>query len=143
MSLSAATSDAIGVLIADSNRMQAQLLTSALRRHPEFHLTTCLMDTMSIAQAVIASLPRVALLSVTPATLSATVAVLRRLHLSHPESRRFCSPTRLIASSWSQRFAREFEASSRSPTPTFACFANVSSAWPVDRYGSTPSNSTT
>jgi DNA-binding NarL/FixJ family response regulator len=33
---SAATSDAMGVLIADSNRMQAQLLTSALRR---FHLS--------------------------------------------------------------------------------------------------------
>jgi len=64
--------------------MQAHLLTSALRRHPEFHLSTCLMDTVSIAQAVVANLPRVALLSVTPATLSETVAVLRRLHLSHP-----------------------------------------------------------
>src|ERR1035437_2288376 len=29
----AATSNIIGILIADSNRMQAQLLTSALRRH--------------------------------------------------------------------------------------------------------------
>ncbi len=84
MNLSAATSDAIGVLVADSNRMQAQLLTSALRRHPEFHLTTCMMDTMSIAQAVVAGLPRVVLLSITPATLSETVALLRRLHLSHP-----------------------------------------------------------
>ena len=37
---SAATSEAIGVLIADSNRMQAQLLTSALRRHPELHVNT-------------------------------------------------------------------------------------------------------
>lgn len=33
---SAATSDTIGVLVADSNRMQALLLTSALRR---FHLS--------------------------------------------------------------------------------------------------------
>ena len=32
--------------------MQAQLLTSALRRRPEFHITTCPMDTVSILQAV-------------------------------------------------------------------------------------------
>ena len=63
---SAATSDAIGVLIADSNRMQAQLLTSALRRHPEFHVTTCPMDTASILQAVASKPPRVALLSLNP-----------------------------------------------------------------------------
>ena len=48
---SAATSNAIGVLIADSNRMQAQLLTSALRRHSEFRVQTCEMDTFSILQS--------------------------------------------------------------------------------------------
>jgi len=41
---SAATSAAIPVLIADSNRMQAQLLTSALRRHSEFRIATCPMN---------------------------------------------------------------------------------------------------
>ena len=82
----AATSDAIGVLIADSNRMQAQLLTSALRRHPEFDITTCPMDTLSILQAVSAKPPQIALLSLdAPANVGETVTTLRRFHLSHPE----------------------------------------------------------
>jgi len=84
--LSAATSSAIGVLIADSNRMQAQLLTSALRRHPEFHIATCQMDTLSILQAVTSERPRIAVLSLSAAAdVSPTVMTLRRFHLSHPE----------------------------------------------------------
>jgi DNA-binding NarL/FixJ family response regulator len=82
----AATSNIIGVLIADSNRMQAQLLTSALRRHPEFHITTCQMDTLSILKAVSAKLPRIAVLSLnSTASVSETVMILRRFHLSYPE----------------------------------------------------------
>ena len=83
---SAATSNAIGVLIADSNRMQAQLLTSALRRHSEFRVQTCEMDTFSILQAVTAKHPAIAILSLNPSThASETVITLRRFHLSHPE----------------------------------------------------------
>ncbi len=83
---SSATSTTIGVLIADSNRMQSQLLTSALRRHSEFHVTTCSMETASILQAASAKLPRIALLSLnTPSNISETVTTLRRFHLSHPE----------------------------------------------------------
>jgi DNA-binding NarL/FixJ family response regulator len=83
---SAATSPAIGVLIADSNRMQAQLLTSALRRHSEFHITTCELDTVSILQAVTAKPPRIAVLSLSaPGEIAETVTTLRRFHLSHPE----------------------------------------------------------
>ena len=83
---STATSNAIGVLIADSNRMQAQLLTSALRRRPEFHITTCAMDTLSILQVVNAKPPRIAVLSVhSPTEVGGTVMTLRRFHLSHPE----------------------------------------------------------
>lgn len=83
---SAATSDALQVLVADSNRMQSQLLTSALRRHPEFRITTCLMDAVSILQAVHSKSPRVALLSWNPpANLADTVITLRTFHLSHPE----------------------------------------------------------
>ena len=81
-----ATSDTMGVLIADSNRMQAQLLTSALRRHSEFHITNCQMDTISILQAVSSKLPRIAVLSLNQsANISDTVMTLRRFHLSHPE----------------------------------------------------------
>jgi len=82
----AATSDGINVLVADSNRMQAQLLTSALRRRSEFHVATCLMDTVSILRAVSSKAPRVALLSLNPpASLPETVVTLRSFHLTHPE----------------------------------------------------------
>ncbi len=86
MRSSAATSDVINVLIADSNRMQSQLLTSALRRHPEFHLSACLVETGSILQAVTNRHPHVALLALSPpANLAEAVIALRRFHLSHPE----------------------------------------------------------
>jgi len=83
---SAATPDAISVLVADSNRMRAQLLSSALRRHPEFRITTCQMETVSILQALTTKLPRVALLSLNQtADVAETVVTLHRFHLSHPE----------------------------------------------------------
>lgn len=77
---------AISVLIAESNRMQAQLLTSALRRRSEFRITTCSMDTISILQAVSLKLPSVAVLSLnSPTTIAETVIILRRFHLTHPQ----------------------------------------------------------
>jgi DNA-binding NarL/FixJ family response regulator len=80
-----ATSDPIHVLIADSNRMQAQLLTSALRRRPEFRIATCHLETVAILQAVTTKLPRVALLALSsPGSVADTVMTLRRFHLSHP-----------------------------------------------------------
>jgi DNA-binding NarL/FixJ family response regulator len=85
MSLSSANSEAVGVLVADSNRMQAQLLSTALRRHPEFHVHTCAMDSASIAQSVAAESPRVALLSFgSSGNCGAAVAVLRQFHLAYP-----------------------------------------------------------
>src|SRR5579863_5580334 len=96
MSLSAATSDAVGVLIADSNRMQAQLLTTALRRHTEFRIATCTVDTVAILRAVTEKLPRVALLALSPpAEISQTVMTLRQFHLSHP-----AIPKILLVTSW-------------------------------------------
>jgi len=83
---SAAASNPIAVLIADSNRMQSQLLIGALRRHPEFQITACPMDNVSILRAVNEKNPRVAVLSLNASTqLSEAVMVLRRFHLSHPE----------------------------------------------------------
>jgi Response regulator containing a CheY-like receiver domain and an HTH DNA-binding domain len=85
MPSSAATSEAIEVLIADSNRMQSQLLTSALRRRSEFHVASCQMNPVSILQSVAARPPRVALLSLNASgNASEAIAVLRRFHLSHP-----------------------------------------------------------
>jgi DNA-binding NarL/FixJ family response regulator len=96
MSSTAAASNSIGVLVADSNRMQAQLLTSALRRHSEFHIATCDVDTASILQAVTIKLPRVALVSMTPpAGIPETVMTLRQFHLSHPQI-----PKVLLVNSW-------------------------------------------
>lgn len=81
----AATSVSISVLIADSNRMQAQLLSSALRRHPEFQVSTCPMDTDSILLSINSKFPRVALLSLgSPPNASESVSTLRAFHLSHP-----------------------------------------------------------
>jgi DNA-binding NarL/FixJ family response regulator len=86
MGLSPATSKEIRVLVADSNRMQSQLLTSALRRHAEFHVNACEMNYASILHAASANLPRVALLSWNASTEAGQViATLRRFHLTHPE----------------------------------------------------------
>jgi len=80
-----ATSDAISVLVADSNRMQAQLLTNALRRRPEFHISTCLMDAASLLAAVAARPATVVVLSVNHSvSLDNQMAILRDFHLSHP-----------------------------------------------------------
>jgi DNA-binding NarL/FixJ family response regulator len=84
--LSFAASEGVGVLIADSNRMQAQLLTGALRRRPDFRVRHCRMDTVAILEAVTAAVPSVALLCFSaPAGLGDTVMTVRRFHLSHPD----------------------------------------------------------
>jgi DNA-binding NarL/FixJ family response regulator len=96
MTLATTSANSIGVLVADSNRMQAQLLTTALRRHLEFHIETCMADMASILHAVISKHPRVVLLSVTPpAAVGETVATLRQFHLSHPDI-----PKILLVNSW-------------------------------------------
>ncbi|MGC2474605.1 MAG: response regulator transcription factor [Candidatus Sulfotelmatobacter sp.] len=86
MGLSAAISEGIRVLIADSSRMQSQLLITALRRHPDFHITACEMETVSILRSVTEKYPHVALLSInSTVNVGETVITLRRFHLSHPE----------------------------------------------------------
>lgn len=83
---SAATSGVVSVLIADSNRMQSQLLTGALRRRPEFRITSCRMDPVAILQAVSATMPRVLLLALNSSECaSEAVMALRRVHLAYPD----------------------------------------------------------
>lgn len=85
MKLFAVTSQPIGVLVADSNRVQVQLLTSALRRHAEFRVTHCLLDSASILQAANSRPLSVALLSLNAmAEAQQTIAILHRFHRSHP-----------------------------------------------------------
>jgi DNA-binding NarL/FixJ family response regulator len=86
MPASAATSPQLNVLIADSNRMQAQLLTGALRRRPEFQISGCQMNSSSILESVTLQCPRVALLCFSASGDTAQeFATLRRFHFSHPE----------------------------------------------------------
>jgi DNA-binding NarL/FixJ family response regulator len=80
-----ATSIALEVLVADSSRMQAQLLAGALRRHADLHITSCLMNPASILQSAAERNPKVALLSFSaPANFADEIGTLRGFHLSHP-----------------------------------------------------------
>lgn len=79
-----ATSNVVGVLVADSNRMQAQLLTNALRRRTEFEIATCPLDLGVILPCVARSLPRVALVAPGPAGIAEAIATMRNFHLAHP-----------------------------------------------------------
>ncbi|MGB2604763.1 MAG: hypothetical protein WBC78_14285, partial [Candidatus Sulfotelmatobacter sp.] len=81
----AADSQVISVLIADSNRMQAQLLTNALRRRSEFHISNCAIDIASILHAVARAPAKVVVISLNHSIdVAAQMAALRRLHLSYP-----------------------------------------------------------
>jgi DNA-binding NarL/FixJ family response regulator len=78
-------STSIAVLIADSNRMQAQLLTSALRRRSEFRVSTCPVDIDSIVKAVGSIPAKVVVFSLSHSvSIEGQMAAMRRLHLSHP-----------------------------------------------------------
>jgi DNA-binding NarL/FixJ family response regulator len=82
----AAASSVITVLIADSNRMQAQLLTSALRRRSDFRISTCPVDSASILQAIASAPAEVVVLSLNhSASIAHQMAAMRHVHLSYPE----------------------------------------------------------
>jgi len=81
MPLSFATSSkTIGVLVADSNYMQSQLLASALRRRPEFNVTCCEAKGNAILGTVVDKSVDVILLNAKHG-----LNTVRTLHLSHPE----------------------------------------------------------
>jgi len=65
--------------------MQAQLLTSALRRRSEFRVSTCAIDAPSILQAVASTPAKVIILSLNRSlSIASQFATMRRVHLSHP-----------------------------------------------------------
>jgi DNA-binding NarL/FixJ family response regulator len=81
----AAPTSAITVLIADSNRMQAQLLISALRRRSEFRISTCPVDVTSMLRAVASTPANVVVLSLNHSVeVAAQMTAMRRIHISHP-----------------------------------------------------------
>jgi len=80
MSAEGATSHPTGVLVADSNHVHSQLLTSALRRRPEFCVMSCAMDVNSILAAIADAPPHVILMNA-----ESEMSAVRSLHLIHPE----------------------------------------------------------
>ncbi len=76
----------IRLLVADSSQMQLQLLTSALRRRPEFHVTSCPLEPEVILKTLGACLPDVLLLDGNGQSSSGQeMALLRRLHIAFPK----------------------------------------------------------
>ena len=62
--------------------MQAQLLTSALRRRPEFRIFTCAVDIASILQAIVSAPPKVLLLTLNHSdSIASQLATVRHVHL--------------------------------------------------------------
>lgn len=81
-----AAANAIGVLVADSNQMQCQLLVSALRRRPEFRVTSCEVEMDAILSAILSSPVHVAIMNADhPKDGRPEMTIVRRLHLAHPE----------------------------------------------------------
>jgi DNA-binding NarL/FixJ family response regulator len=77
---------AIGVLVVDSNQMQSQLLVRALRRRPEFEVSSCGVEINAILSAVVSSPVQVAIMNAEHCREgSHDMSVVRRLHLAHPE----------------------------------------------------------
>ncbi len=80
------TPQSIGVLVADYNQTQRQLLVSALRRRPEFEVTTCNLEGESILEAISATTVHVAILNLAhPREGWQDMTIVRRLHLIHQE----------------------------------------------------------
>jgi len=84
--VSGSTSTTIGVLVADSNQMQCQLLVGALRRRPEFRVSSCGVDMNLILRAVADFQVDVILMNADhPKLAGQDMANVRRLHLAHPQ----------------------------------------------------------
>jgi DNA-binding NarL/FixJ family response regulator len=82
----AAISTAIGVLVADSNQTQRQLLSNALRRRPEFRITSCGMDAGAALTAMASFPTQVVVMNVGhPRDAWQDMAIVRRVHLSYPD----------------------------------------------------------
>jgi DNA-binding NarL/FixJ family response regulator len=86
MGLVCAASNTIGVLVADANQMQCQLLVSALRRRPELSVTSCSVDMDAILNAIASTAVQVAIINADrPRDGWPDMTIIRRLHLAHPE----------------------------------------------------------
>ena len=85
MKIATAPKSPVRVLIASASRMQLQLLSSALRRRPEFMVRTCALEPESILQEMESSPADVVLLDGNHQGSTWTeMALLRRIHIACP-----------------------------------------------------------
>ena len=86
MKSAAPSKSLIRVLIADSSPMQSQLLSSALRRRPEFRVSSCTLDAESILRDLAQAHIDVLLLDTgSPGDNSDDMACLRRVQIAFPD----------------------------------------------------------
>ena len=86
MCSSTCESEPVRVLVADSTQMQSQLLTSALRRHPQFDVRTCQKNWDALTAITAQTALDVAIITTNLGVSSdGDLALIRRLHLSHPK----------------------------------------------------------
>src|SRR5205085_9650713 len=84
------SSEVINVLVADSNQMQCQLLTAALRRRSEFRVISGPLDPELILKTAAEAATQVAIMNVDDARSGVLqLSVVRQLHLLHPGLERF------------------------------------------------------
>src|SRR5262249_49693030 len=77
--------NAIGVLVADSNQTQRQLLATALRRRPEFRISSCGVDSDAIFSIMASSPIQVMIINVGhPREGWQDMTIVRRLNVTHP-----------------------------------------------------------
>jgi DNA-binding NarL/FixJ family response regulator len=85
MKSAAPSKSSIRVLIADSSPMQSQLLSSALRRRPEFTVSSCAFDAESILRELAQADIDVLLLDTSsPEDNAHDMALLRRIQIAFP-----------------------------------------------------------
>jgi hypothetical protein len=82
---SRASHECIGVLVADSNQTQSQLLSSALRRHPGIRVARCGSELSQCLQALQADQADIVLLTDVVCDQDGLVETLRGLHGSYPK----------------------------------------------------------
>jgi DNA-binding NarL/FixJ family response regulator len=83
---SGASRDLIRVLVADSNKTQSQLLSSALRRHPGLKVTCCRGELPDCLPALSSAPIDVLLLGDRPSERDDLIATVRGIHTSHPRT---------------------------------------------------------
>jgi hypothetical protein len=144
MELTATGSYTIGVLVADSNETERQLLVSALRRHGGLKIVSCKLESNAIEQALAFSSIEVTVMNVQGAGNGENeLGIVRRLNLAHPEIAQVLCWIVQTGSLSSTHSAPEPGDSSVSPSTPFACFADVFIASMTARSGPVRSSSGT